>query len=64
MKIYGKLTVKDGWVNGFTHHKNGFHDGPLPTADVMGLLAHTMVGNLPDTDAMFTPTPKRTGNSA
>ena len=58
------LTVKDGWVNGFTHHRNGNHGGPLPTADVMGLLAHTMVGNLRHTDALFTPTPERTGNSA
>jgi N-acetylmuramoyl-L-alanine amidase len=64
MTIYEKLTVKDGWVNGFTHHKNGFHDGPLPTPDVKGLLAHTMEGNLPHTDAMFTPTPERSGNSA
>ena len=64
MDVYKKLTVHKSWVNGFTHHMNGFHGGQLPTADVMGLLAHTMVGNLRHTDAMFTPTPQRTGNSA
>jgi N-acetylmuramoyl-L-alanine amidase-like protein len=30
----------------------------------MGLLSHTMVGNLPGTDALFTPGPKGNGNSA
>jgi hypothetical protein len=56
MKICEKLTVKDGWVNGFTHHRNGNHGGPLTTPAVKGLLEHTMVGNLRHTDAMFTRT--------
>jgi hypothetical protein len=30
----------------------------------MGLISHTMVGNLPHTDAMFTPGPQGVGNSA
>jgi hypothetical protein len=64
MKICEKLTVKDGWVNGFTHHRNGNHGGPLTTPAVKGLLEHTTVGNLRHTDAMFTPTPERSGNSA
>jgi hypothetical protein len=54
MNIYKKLTVHNGWVNGFTHH-SGFHGGPLPTSAVMGLISHTMVGNLPHTDAMAWP---------
>jgi N-acetylmuramoyl-L-alanine amidase len=58
------LTVKDGWVNGFTHHRNGNHGGPLPTPAVKGVLEHTMVGNLRHTDAMFTPRTENTGNSA
>ena len=63
MNVYKKLTVHNGWVNGFTHHP-GFRGGPLPTSAVMGLLSHTMVGNLPHTDAMFTPGPQGVGNSA
>ena len=64
MNIYKKLTVHNGWVNGFTHHP-GFHGGPLPTSAVMGLISHTMVGNLPHTDALFTPgRTERSGNSA
>ena len=63
MNVYKKLTVHNGWVNGFTHHP-GFHGGSLPTPAVMGLLSHTMVGNLPGTDALFTPGPQGNGNSA
>ena len=63
MQVYQKLTVKDGWVNGFIHHP-GFHGGPLPTSAVMGLISHTMVGNLPGTDGLFTPGPRGNGNSA
>ena len=59
MQVYQKLTVKDGWVNGFTHHP-GFHGGPLPTSAVMGLISHTMVGNLSGTDGLFTPGPRAT----
>jgi N-acetylmuramoyl-L-alanine amidase len=59
--IYKKLTVTNGLVNGFIHH-SGFHGGALPTSAVMGLLSHTMVGNLPGTDALFTP--GGNGNSA
>jgi N-acetylmuramoyl-L-alanine amidase len=63
MTVYRKLTVtNDGWVNGFTRHP-GFHGGSLPTSAVMGLISHTMVGNLPGTDALFTP-PNGNGNSA
>ncbi len=61
MTIYKKLTVTNGLVNGFIHHP-GFHGGALPTSAVMGLLSHTMVGNLPGTDALFTP--GGNGNSA
>ena len=61
MTTYKKLTVTNGLVNGFTHHP-GFHGGALPTSAVMGLLSHTMVGNLPGTDALFTP--GGNGNSA
>ena len=64
MKICEKLTVKDGWVNGFTHHRSGNHAGPLTTPAVKGLLEHTMVGNLRHTGAMFTPGTENTGNSA
>jgi hypothetical protein len=63
MNVYKKLAVHNGWVNGFTHHP-GFHGGSLPTPAVMGLLSHTMVGNLPGTDALFTPGPQGNGNSA
>ena|SRR5215831_4434867 len=63
MNVYKKLTVHNGWVNGFTHHP-GFHGGSLPTSAVMGLISHTMVGNLPGTDDLFTPGPKGNGNSA
>jgi hypothetical protein len=63
MNVYKKLTVHNGWVNGFTHH-HGFHGGPLPTPAVMGLISHTMVGNLPGTDNLFTPGPQGNGNSA
>jgi hypothetical protein len=64
MKICEKLTVKDGWVNGFTHHRNGNHGGPLTTPAVKGLLEYTMVGNLRHAGAMFTPGTENTGNSA
>jgi hypothetical protein len=57
MQVYQKLTVKDGWVNGFAHHP-GFHGGPLPTSAVMGLIAHTMVRKFPGTDDLFTPGPR------
>ena len=63
MNVYKKLTAENGWVSGFTRH-DGFHGGPLPTSAVMGLLSHTMVGNLPGTDALFTPGPNGSGNSA
>jgi hypothetical protein len=63
MEFYKKLTVTNGWVDGFTHHP-GFHGGPLPTSAVMGLISHTMVANLPDADALFTPGPRGNGNSA
>jgi len=63
MKVYQKLTVKDGWVSEFTRH-DGFQGGALPTSAAMGLISHTMVGNLPFTDTMFTPGPQGTGNSA
>jgi len=66
MEFYKKLTVKNGWVDGFTHHP-GFHGGPLPTSAVMGLISHTMVTNLPDADALatlFTPGPRGNGDSA
>jgi hypothetical protein len=54
MAIYKKLTVTDGLVNGFIHHP-GNHGGALPTSAVKGLLSHTMVGDLPHTDSLFTP---------
>ena len=63
MKFYKKLTVKNGWVDGFTHHP-GFHGGPMPTSAVRGLISHTMEGNLPHTDELFTPGPHGNGNSA
>ncbi|HJY56628.1 MAG TPA: N-acetylmuramoyl-L-alanine amidase [Streptosporangiaceae bacterium] len=63
MKVYQKLTVENGWVSEFTRH-DGFHGGALPTSAVMGLLSHTMVGNLPGTDDLFTPGPHGSGNSA
>jgi hypothetical protein len=63
MNVYKKLAVENGWVSGFTRH-NGFQGGPLPTSAAMGLISHTMVGNLPFTDTMFTPGPQGTGNSA
>ena len=63
MEFYKKLTAKNGWVDGFTHHP-GFHGGPLPTSAVMGLISHTMEGNLSHTDDLFTPGPLGNGNSA
>jgi len=42
----------------------GFHGGPLPTSAVMGLISHTMEGNLSHTDDLFTPGPLGNGNSA
>jgi hypothetical protein len=63
MEFYKKLTVKNGWVDGFTHHP-GFHGGPMPTSAVRGLISHTMEGNLPHTDKLFTPGPQGNGNSA
>jgi N-acetylmuramoyl-L-alanine amidase len=63
MKVYKRLTVENGWVNGFTRHP-GFHGGSLPTSAVMGLISHTMVNNLPDADALFTPGPHGDGDSA
>ena len=63
MNFYKKLTVKNGWVDGFTHHP-GFHGGPLLTSAVRGLISHTMEGNLPGTDGLFTPGPHGNGNSA
>jgi N-acetylmuramoyl-L-alanine amidase len=63
MKFYKRLTVKNGWVDGFTHHPD-FHGGPLPTSAVRGLISHTMEGNLSHTDDLFTPGPLGNGNSA
>ena len=63
MEVYKKLTVKDGWVDGFTR-RPGFHGGLLPTSAVMGLISHTMVNNLADADALFTPGPRGDGDSA
>jgi N-acetylmuramoyl-L-alanine amidase len=63
MEFYKKLTVKNGWVNGFTHHP-GFHGGPMPTSAVRGLISHTMEGNLRHTDELFTPGPQGNGKSA
>jgi len=61
MQVYQKLTVKDGWVSGFTHHRNGNHDSPMPTPAVMGLISHTMVGNLPG--ITLAPAPRSCGGS-
>jgi hypothetical protein len=44
MKVCEKLTVKDGWVNGFTHHRNGNHGGRLTTLGVAAFHAPRSCG--------------------
>lgn len=52
---YGKLTETGGWVNGWTHHNtpNQYTSGMAVPSGVRGVIFHTMVGNLPGTDAEF-----------
>jgi N-acetylmuramoyl-L-alanine amidase len=43
-----------GWVNGIAHHKTAkFNWGMAVPSGVMGVVMHTMVGNLPGTDELF-----------
>ena len=43
-----------GWVNGITHHNTPNQNGGMAVpSGVLGAVMHTMVGNLPGTDAWF-----------
>jgi hypothetical protein len=49
-----RLTETNGWVNGITHHNcPNQNDGMAVPSGVMGVVMHTMVGNLPGTDSVF-----------
>jgi N-acetylmuramoyl-L-alanine amidase/PKD domain len=52
--VIKRLTESRGWVNGVTHHPSPNCDGGMAVpSGVRGVVMHTMVGNLPGTDAWF-----------
>jgi hypothetical protein len=43
-----------GWINGIPHHNSpNQQGGMIVPANVLGVVMHTMVGNLPGTDSWF-----------
>ena len=49
-----RLTESRGWVDGVTHHRSpNENTGMAVPSGVLGVVMHTMVGNLPGTDSLF-----------
>jgi PKD repeat protein len=49
-----RLTETNGWVDGVVHHKSPNQNGGMAVpSGVMGVVMHTMVGDLPGTDSAF-----------
>jgi len=52
--MVSKLSETGGWVNGITHHNSPNQgSGMVIPSGVLGVVMHTMVGNLPGTDTVF-----------
>jgi hypothetical protein len=52
--MVAKLSHTNGWVNGVTHHLSPNHSyGMAVPSGVLGVIMHTMVGDLPGTDNEF-----------
>ena len=49
-----RLAESSGWIEGITHHQSpNFNWGMMVPSGVLGVVMHTMVGDLPGTDTVF-----------